>query len=157
MPNPHVMAESRAIPVALDTAFHRTLVLPLPELFTRWYGPIGPVKAVHNQTGEWGTVGQTRTVTQVGGGAMQEELTLVDPPRAFGYTLTGIMGPLGPLVSHVEGEWRFAPIGTGTEVTWQWKVYRKSAPAGAALPIFARLWHGYARQGLAQLSDALVR
>jgi hypothetical protein len=157
MPKPHVMTQSRAIPVDPESAFHRTLVTPLPGLFRRRYGPIAPVKAVLGQTGEWGTVGQTRTVTQVGGGTMREELTLVDPPRAFGYTLSGITGPLAPLVNHIEGLWSFTPVGTGTDITWRWEVYPKSSAATVAMPVFARLWRGFARQSLEVLSDEMLR
>lgn len=157
MPNPHVMASSRAIPVEVGTAFARTMPMPLPTVFRKRYGPIAPVKAVLNQDGDWGTVGQTRTVTQVGGGSMREELTRVDPPHAFGYTLSNITGPLAPLVDHIDGEWLFTPAGTGTEVTWRWTVYPKSGPAGAAMPVFARLWRGFARVSLETLSDELLR
>ncbi len=151
------MSEARAIPVEPATAFHRTLVTPLPGLFRRRYGPIAPVTAVTGQVGEWGTVGQTRTVTQAGGGSMHEKLTLVDPPRVFGYTLSGITGPLAPLVDHIEGTWSFSPVGTGTEVVWRWEVYPKSSVAGVLMPVFARLWRGFARQSLEVLSDELVR
>ena len=69
MTRAHVMEQSRAIPVDVDTAFGRTLAVSLPSIFSRWYGPISPVKAVRDQNGDWTTVGQTRTVGQVGGGA----------------------------------------------------------------------------------------
>lgn len=151
------MEQSRAIPVDVDTAFRRTLPMPLPELFSRWYGPIAPVKAVREQTGEWSSVGQTRTVLQVGGGSMREELTVVDAPDLFGYTLSGLTGPLAPLVDHIEGQWLFAPVGTGTKVTWRWSVHPTSAAASLAMPAFAALWRGYARQGLEQLSADLLR
>jgi hypothetical protein len=151
------MEQSRAIPVDVDTAFRRTLPMPLPELFSRWYGPIAPVKAVREQTGEWSSVGQTRTVLQVGGGSMREELTVVDAPDLFGYTLSGLTGPLAPLVDHIEGQWLFAPVGTGTKVTWRWSVHPKSAAASLTMPVFAALWRGYARQGLEQLSADLLR
>jgi len=151
------MEQSRAIPVDVDTAFRRTLPMPLPTLFSRWYGPISPVKDVRGQGGEWGTAGQTRTVVQVGGGSMREELTVVDAPNVFGYTLSDVTGPLAPLVDHIDGEWRFAPVGTGTEVTWRWAVHPKSAAAALAMPAFARLWRGFARQALEQLSAELLR
>ncbi len=151
------MEQSRAIPVDVETAFGRTLPMPLPLLFSRWYGPISPVKAVRDQAGDWSAAGQTRTVIQVGGGSMREELTVVDPPNTFGYTLTNVTGPLSPLVDHIDGEWLFAPTGTGTTVTWRWTVHPKSAAAGLAMPGFAALWRGFARQGLEQLSDELLR
>jgi Polyketide cyclase / dehydrase and lipid transport len=150
------MEFSRAIPVDPDTAFHGTLPIPLPTIFRRWYGPIAPVKRVAGQIGEWGTVGQTRTVSQVGGGSMHEELTRVDPPHVFGYRLTNVTGPLAPLVDHIDGEWLFDPVGTGTRVTWRWTVYPKSSVAARAMPVFERLWRGYARLGLETLSDELV-
>ena len=157
MPKPHVMVCSRAIPVDVRTAFRRTLPMPLPTIFQRWYGPMGPVKSVDGQTGIWGTVGQTRTVVQAGGTTIREELTRAEEPDAFGYTLSNVTGPLAPLVDHIDGEWLFAPAGTGTEVTWRWTVYPKSGVAGLAMPAFARLWQGYARQSLEQLSEELLR
>lgn len=157
MARPHVMEQSRAIPVNVETAFGRTLSISLPEIFSRWYGPIGPVKAVLNQTGDWTTVGETRTVVQVGGGSMLEELTVVDRPNIFGYKLSGITGPLAPLVGHIDGQWSFTPAGTGTTVTWRWTVFPKSAAAGLAMPAFAAMWRGFARQGLEELSTELLR
>ncbi|GJF09404.1 hypothetical protein NGTWS0302_32080 [Mycolicibacterium cyprinidarum] len=157
MARAQVMEQSRAIPVDVSTAFGGTLSVSLPIIFSRWYGPISPVKVVRDQTGDWTTVGETRTVVQVGGGSMREELTVVDAPNAFGYTLTGITGALAPLVDHIDGEWLFATTGTGTTVTWRWTLYPKSSAAGLAMPAFAAMWRGFARQGLEQLSSYLLR
>lgn len=152
----YVVERSRSIPVTVQDAFSGTLPMPLPVLFRRWYGPIPPIKQVRDQTGDWGTAGQTRTVILTGGGSMREELTSVDPPRSFGYTLTQITGPMAPLVGLVEGQWRFTPAGTGTQVTWRWTIHPRSALATPALPVLARLWQGYARQALEELSAQLV-
>jgi Polyketide cyclase / dehydrase and lipid transport len=156
MTDPLVVAQSRAIPVSVENAFRGTLPMALPTLFRRWYGPIPPIKAVENQAGDWGTVGQTRTVLLAGGGSMREELTRVDAPHSFGYVLSAITGAMSPLVSHIDGEWLFAPAGTGTEVTWRWAIHPRSAVAAAALPVLGRLWRGYARRALEQLSSELV-
>lgn len=156
MVKPHVMEQSRAIPVGVDTAFERTLSVSLPKIFSRRYGPIGPVTAVRDQTGDWTTAGQTRTVVQAGGGSMREELTVVDAPNVFGYTLSNLTGPLAPLVDHIDGKWLFAPIGTGTSVTWRWTVYPKSSTAALAMPAFGMLWRGFARQGLEELAGELL-
>ncbi len=110
--------------------------MPLPDLFRRWYGPIPPIKATRGQTGDWDGVGQSRTVLLTGGGSMREELTSYDPPRSFGYTLSQVKGPLAPLVDHVDGLWLFAPIGTGTQVTWRWTIH---PPLGAGRAGAARL------------------
>lgn len=149
------MHQSRVIPVDVATAYERTLPIALPTLFSRWYGPIAPIKAVRDQSGDWSSIGQTRTVMQVGGGSMREELTQLDPPSSFGYTLSRIAGPLAPLVDHIDGQWRFAPAGTGTEVTWHWVVHPKSRAAAALMPAFAALWRGYARQALERLATEL--
>lgn len=136
-------------------AFAGTLPLPLPELFRRWYGPIPPIREVRGQTGNWASVGQTRTVLLTGGGSMREELTEVDPPRAFAYRLTDITGPMAPLVAYVEGRWQFAPAGSGTTVTWSWVIHPRSRLAAPLLPVLGWLWKGYARQALARLSVLL--
>ncbi|BCO34703.1 SRPBCC family protein [Mycobacterium heckeshornense] len=151
-----VVEQSRAIPVSIDDAFAGTLPRPLPTIFRRWYGPIPPVKRVHDQVGKWDAAGQTRTVVLVGGGSMREQLTSVDPPRSFGYTLTDIKGPMAPLVDLVEGEWTFTPVGTGTVVAWRWTLHPRSPLAALALPILGRLWKGYARRALEELSAQLV-
>src|SRR3979411_2044992 len=88
MAQPLVVEQSRAIPVTQAAAFDGTVPIPLPTLFHRWYGPIPPIKAVNDQTGDWDAIGKTRTVVLTGGGSMREELTSFDPPRSFGYTLS---------------------------------------------------------------------
>jgi hypothetical protein len=60
------------------------------------------------------------------------------------------------LVDHVAGEWIFTPDGDGTEVTWRWTIHRKSILTAWALPVFARIWKGYARLALRDLADALT-
>lgn len=157
MAQPLQVEQSRAIPVEPDVAFREMVPMPLPRLFHRWYGPIPPVSDVQGQTGAWDAVGQTRTVLLTGGGSMREELTAFDPPRSFGYTLSDVKGPLAPLVARVDGEWIFEPAGTGTRVTWRWTIHPRSALAAPALPVFGRLWRGYARQSLEELSNQLVR
>lgn len=157
MARPVAVEQSRAIPVSAEDAFGGTLPIPLPTIFRRRYGPIPPIKQVRDQTGGWDAAGQTRKVLLTGGGSMREELTRVDPPRSFSYTLTDIRGLLAPLVSWVEGEWLFTPKGTGTEVTWRWTVHPRFHLAAPLIPVFGRFWQGYARQALEELSEQLVR
>ncbi len=154
-----VVEESLVVPVPAEQAFHRTLPAPLPEIFKRWHGPFPPVKEVREQTGAWDAAGQTRTVVLAGGGSTREELTSVDPPRSFGYRLSGITGPMAFLVDHVLGDWTFAPAPGGTEVTWRWDIHpRKSGSplTSWVLPLFGRMWKGYARQALRDLSQTLT-
>ncbi len=74
-----LMAQSRAIPVDPETACARTLVVPLPDLFRRRYGPIPAIKAVRGDE-PWQSVGQRCTIALAGGGGMTETLIAVDPP-----------------------------------------------------------------------------
>jgi hypothetical protein len=157
MAQPLVVEQSRAIPVTQQAAFSGTVPIPLPTLFHRWYGPIPPIKAVNDQTGDWDAVGKTRTVVLTGGGSMREQLTSYDSPDSFGYTLSDVKGPLAPLVDHVDGLWSFEPFGTGTMVTWRWIIHPRSAISGPILPVFGKLWMGYARQSLEELSHQLLR
>ena len=80
MAHPVVVEQSRAIPVSPDEALAKTLPIPLPSLFPRWYGPIPPIKAVHGQAGEWTTVGQTRTISLTGGGSHARDADERRPP-----------------------------------------------------------------------------
>jgi hypothetical protein len=152
--------QSRVIPVGVGDAFSGTLPIPLTTIFSRWYGPIAPIAEVREQQGVWGTVGQTRTVILRGGGSMREELTSVDPPRSFGYALTGITGPLGLLVDRADGEWTFTPSGAeslATTVTWHWNIHAASRLTAPLLSVVGLLWRGYARRSLATLSAELTR
>lgn len=152
--------KSLDIPVVVDDAFAGTLPIPLTKVFSRWYGPIGPVKEVRDQHGVWGTVGQTRTVLLSPTGSFREELTSLDPPHSFGYRLTGVTGPLGLLVDSVEGKWTFSPIGWTNEETvvgWSWNIRAASRLAAPLLPALGRVWKGYARQSLETLSAELSR
>jgi hypothetical protein len=155
MPQPVTVQHSRAVPVPVDTAFARVLPMPLTLIFSRRYGPLPPVRRV-DQQGEWAHVGQVRTIVTSDGGTMREELLTVDPPHSFGYRLTDLTGPLKPLVSAVDGQWIFREAGTGTEITWQWTLHPRSAMSARLMPVVARLWRGYARQALEELSDRLV-
>lgn len=152
------LSYSRTFPVAVDEAFDRTRVMPLPEMFRRRFGVITPIAAVHDQQGEWGTVGQTRVIELQGpgGGTMRETLTSLDRPRSFGYHLDTITGPMKPLVADVDGMWSFAPAGTGVRITWSWSLLPTSDVAARAMPVFARFWSGYARLGFEDLEADLV-
>src|ERR1700761_8823790 len=122
--------QSRVIPVSVGDAFAGTLPIPLTTIFSRWYGPIGPVKEVRDQQGEWGIAGEPRQVFPVHPGSSQGELPRLDPPHSFGYALTGITGPLGLLIGRADGEWRFTASGTvpaETPVTWRWNIHARSA------------------------------
>lgn len=156
MTHPLVVDQSVVTPVAVHDAFGRTLPMPLPTLFNRWYGPFPPIRDVREQTGAWDAAGRPASCTH-GGATMREELTSVDPPRSFGYRLCEVTGPMALLVDHVVGEWIFTPAATGTEITWRWDIHPKSPRTAWALPLLGRMWKGYARRALANLSALLTK
>ena len=149
---------SRSVPVPIEQAYDAVLTAPLPIIFARRYGPLPPIREVRDQAGEWGAggVGQTRTIVTADRGTMLEELTVLDPPGRFGYTLSRITGPMRPLVDLVEGVWSFAPAGTGTRIVWTWTFHPANGAAGLVLPALAWMWRGYARQGLEEIETSLV-
>jgi hypothetical protein len=151
------VSASRSVPAAPERAFDAVLTEPLPRIFSRRYGPISPIREVSDQTGDvWGTVGQSRRILLSDGGSMTERLTTVERPGSFGYRISDLSGPFKALISSLDGEWTFEPAGTGTRITWTWTLYPASSVAGYALPVFARLWRGYARQALEEVEKILV-
>jgi Polyketide cyclase / dehydrase and lipid transport len=155
MASPLRLQRSRSYPVPVERAFEFTLPAPLEEIFSRRYGPLPPIVRTE-QDGVWGAVGQSRTIHTSDGGSVVERLTSVDAPREFRYELGEIDGPLRFLASRVEGAWSFSPAGTGCRITWAWTVHPASGSAGLAMPVFARVWRGYARQALERIEDLTV-
>lgn len=151
------LEQSRAFPVSVEHAFAVVLPTPLPEIFHRRYGAIPAIREVRDQQGTWGTVGQTRTIVLADGGTMREELTRVERSHQFGYRITNITGPMKLLGASLEGLWAFDPVGTGVGITWSWELEPASSAAGLAMPVFARLWHGYARQAMEEIEAVLLR
>ena len=156
MPRPTEVRESAPILASPEAVFEAALSLPLPQLYSRRYGPMPPIVEVRDQEGEWTTPGQTRTFVTADGGSMHEEMLSIERPTEFTNELSKITGPFKPLVSKVVETWRFRELGTGTEATWEWNLYPTSAVTAVAMPIVARLWRGYARAALAQLSEEVV-
>jgi hypothetical protein len=150
------LSSSRTYPVPVERAFDVVLTTPLPELFSRRYAALPPIREVRDQDGAWGTVGQTRTIVLADRGTMRETLTAVERPGSFSYRISDISGPMKPLASSVEGTWTLDPAGTGVRITWAWRVHPSSAAAGLLMPAFGRMWQGYARQALGELERILL-
>lgn len=149
------LSESRAVPIPVEEAFDRVLAHPLPSVFRRRRLAIPPIRDVRHQDGEWGSVGQTRTIVLADGGTMRETLTSNDRPHAFGYTISEVRGPMKPLVASADGRWTFEPAGTGTRITWTW-VLTPTAAGRVAMPAFGAMWRGYARQALEEVERILL-
>jgi hypothetical protein len=150
------LEHSRTFPVSVEHAFDTVLVAPLTDIFSRRYRLIAPIAEVSGQDGSWGdTVGQTRTIRLSDGATMLETLTLLDRPHRFGYTISNVTGMLKPLVAGAAGTWAFDPAGTGVRITWAWDV-TPTKFGRVAMPLFARLWAGSARQAMDQIEKILI-
>jgi Polyketide cyclase / dehydrase and lipid transport len=152
---PISVEQSHAIPVDVQHAFDGTLPISLPTIFCRRYALLPPIKEVRGQVGTWGQVGQVRTVVTSDGGTMRELLTAVDAPHSFNYRLSDITGPMRPLVGSIEGRWEFTSKGTGTLVTWRWKLHPRRVGA-PFMPLIVKMWLIYAKRSLEKLSELLL-
>jgi hypothetical protein len=155
MADPVQLSASHAVPLPAEEAFDRVLSAPLEQVFARRFGPIPAIRRT-DQQGEWGTVGQQRTIAFTDPGSVRERLTVVERPHRFGYTLSDVVGPMKMLIAEVEGLWSFEPDGTGTRITWSWTVHPANAGGRLAMPLFARLWQGYARRSLTHLETLVI-
>ena len=149
------LSSSRTVPLPPEDVFDWVLQEPLERVFARRFGPIPAIRRT-SQQGAWGTVGQERTIDFTDPGSVRERLTLVERPRRFGYTLSDVAGPMKLLIAGVEGLWSFEPDGAGTRITWSWTVHPANSVGRMAMPLFARVWQGYARRSLAQLETLIT-
>jgi hypothetical protein len=156
MPTPTTVRQSQVIAAPIETVFETALSLPLPQLYRRRYGPLPPIVKVHDQQGPWDAPGQTRVIVTADRGSMREEMLSIDRPHQFSNRLTVLAGPFKPVVATLEESWIFREVGGATEATWEWNLHPRSAVAGLLVPLIARLWRGYARGVLEQLSDEVL-
>ena len=151
------VSESRTVAVPVEEAYDRTLTVPLPDIFGHRHLAMPPVVRVEAQDGEWGRlVGQTRTICTSDGGSLLETMRVLDRPHRFGYRVDRVRGPMRPLVRHLDGAWSFEPSGSGTTITWSWEITPTSPLTTPLVALVGRMWHGYARQALAELEAILV-
>lgn len=149
------MERSRTYPVSPPDAFDWLLPAPLPTIFARRYAVLPPISRTE-ESGVWGTAGQSRKIFMAGGGSLTETLLTVRRPESFTYRLSDITGPTSLIAESINGEWRFSSAGTGTRITWSWTVQPSSKVAAFGLPAFERMWQGYARAALEQVERGLL-
>lgn len=149
------MERSRTYPVSPQDAFDWLLPAPLPMIFSRCYAVVPAINRTEG-SGVWATVGQSRRIFMAGGGRLTETLLTVDPFESFTYRLSDITGPTSLIATSIDGQWRFSPAGTGTRITWSWVIQPSSRVAALGLPVFERMWQGYARAALEQVERGLL-
>ena len=153
---PVSVSRSRSIDAPPGVVFEAALSLPLPQLYSRRYGPLPPIVAVHDQQGSFDQPGETRVFDTADGGAMYEELLDIDVPHHFTNRLVVLKGPFRPVVRTVEETWSFRSDGAGTTATWEWNLYPRSPLTRPAAWLITRFWLGYARGVQQQLADEVA-
>ncbi len=153
----HRVEASRLVAVEPTQAYERLVAARLPEVFSRRYAAFPAVREVSDQSGDWGTVGETRTILLTDGGRLRQTIISADPPRGYTYVLDEIRGPLRPFVRTIEGAWSVTPEGTGARVGWAWTLHPKASPARLTMNVIGRMWKGYADRALAELETVLMR
>ena len=144
MSAPYVLTSSSVVAVTPEVAFDGVLASPLPELFAERSGPIPPVRECTGQVGDWGDVGQTRTIVLADGSSNLETLVALDRPGSYRYRLTDFTGSMKALIRSVDGEFAFAAHDGGTRATWTWQLHPTHAVARLLLPVMGVFWRRYA-------------
>jgi len=144
--------------VELIAAAHPRVVwdvatLTNPTWFYPKFGPLPGVVDVHGQSGDWNTVGNTRTLLLSNGGSVIETLTEVAPPGFFAYDLSEFRGLFGALVAGARAEWSFSERDGGTGIRWS---YSFTARPGAGLAVSFIVRHYWARY-MARVLAVIVR
>ena len=153
----HRVEASRVMSVDPDAAFARLMNARLTDVFTRRYAAMPAVTDVTDQPGDWGVVGQTRTIVLADGGRLRETLTEIERPHHFAYRLDEIEGPLRHFVRTIDGAWTIAPHDEGARIGWAWTFYPKTSPARLTTSVIGRMWIGYAERALTELEAILTR
>lgn len=144
MTAPYQLASSTVVAATPEAAYDALCAAPLEALFSSRSGPIAPVARCEGQVGEWGTAGQSRTVVLRDGSNNLETLVAADrATQDYRYRLSDFKGPFKLLITSIDGQFSFAPEGSGTRVTWTWAlhpVHGLTAPVLRVVGFFWRRW-----------------
>lgn len=153
---PYELSRSRTYPTGVARAFDVVLPISLPRILGHRSGPIPGIVDIRDQDGDWGSVGQTRTIVMADRGTAREELTAVSRPQEFRYRITDLRGPMRPLVAGIDGRWSFEKAGTGVRVTWSWRLTPTSRATARLMPLVGRFWRPWAARALENIEADLV-
>lgn len=120
----------------------------LPKILHRW-GPVPAVTGTRDVSGPWDEPGSTRTVVLGDGSTACEEVLEWERPVRFRYRVDSFTSPLGRLVDHAIGEFRFEP---GSRFVW---TYSFAPRRGAGMPVRAFVRVAWSRY-MTQCADASV-
>lgn len=126
----------------------------LPKVLHRW-GPVPGVRGTRDLTGPWDTPGSTRTVLLGDGSTAREQVLVWERPARFEYRVDSFSSPLGRLVDHATGSWRFAATNPGgSSFEWTYTFHARGSASALLLRGFVRTaWARY----MAQCADLSVQ
>ncbi|MEO8262245.1 MAG: SRPBCC family protein [Pseudolysinimonas sp.] len=138
----------------------RTFAIMTPSDPTRFYpktGLIPGIVKVHDQTGAWDAVGQSRKLILSDGGTVIERLKVVDSPRRFAYQLTDFTGFFGNLVAFADAEWDFDASVEGTRIRWTYTYHAQPKRGWIVRLVVALAWAPYMKKVLPGLIAEVAR
>ncbi len=130
--------------------------LDAPTFYSK-FGPLPAVTGVRDQTGDWRSVGQTRTLLLSDGGSVVETITNADSPVLFAYELTEFQKLFGMLVSSARAEWHFEPSPAGTSIRWTYEFHAKRGRGWFVGLIVKLFWAPYMRRVLPPIAASFER
>lgn len=148
---------ARVVAAALDSTWH--VATPLtPVGFYPRAGVIPAVVAVHDQTGPWDAVGQTRRLELSDGSSVVESLVLVEPDQVFVYELSRFTGLLGHLVTGGRADWTYSSTPNGrTRVDWTYSFFARPGRGLIVRGIVRFGWAPYMRRVLVGIAREVER
>jgi hypothetical protein len=151
-----------SIEVGINTldAFCHVVPIDLRSIF-KGYGLLPAVIGTEEQTGNWDTIGQTRSVYLSDGSSAKELLTQYQKPDYFSYVVSDFTGILGLLITSAVGEWWFETgnlSANSTVIRWSYTFIPKSLIAIPILWLLNKfLWAGYMRSAISNIQSQLDR
>ena len=123
-----------------------------PTVYYPAYGPLPAVVGVRDQTGDWLSAGQERTLLLSDRGHVVERLTDTRSPNAFVYELNNFQRLFGRLVSGGRADWRFDRVGHATRIVWEYS-FRPLGGRGWVVAAIVRLaWAPYMRRVIRRIA-----
>jgi hypothetical protein len=139
-------------------AFAHVVPIDLTSIFTG-YGLLPAVIGIEDQTGNWDTIDETKTVNLSDGSSVKERLTQYRKPDYFSYVVSDFSGILGLLITSAVGEWWFETGNlspNSTIIRWSYTFIPKSLIAIPMLWIVNKfLWAGYMRCVMSNIQTQL--
>ncbi|MDH6181320.1 hypothetical protein M2152_001502 [Microbacteriaceae bacterium SG_E_30_P1] len=125
-----------------------------PASFYPSYGPLPAVVGVRDQSGDWTTAGQERTLLLSDGGHVVEHVTDAESPTFFAYQLSDFQRLFGVLVSGARAEWRFEKTAHGTRILWTYSFFAKPGRRLIVRAIVKAFWSPYMERVLPGIAAA---